>query len=280
MNNPGPLSPRIHTYQGLFLPASAGHLHLGCYGELQGRRVWLYLPPFAEEMNLSRAIVSRQARAFAERGEAVVCLDYFGTGDSEGAFEQGSVQSWLKDIRILIDWLRAQGAISVCLWGLRFGALMAVEYLAENPGSGIDRLLLWKPVLDAKSMMGQFFRLKQVSESLQGGDKVDWLERVRQGETIEVAGYPVTPVLLEAMSALKITPEQLPELPPTLWLEAGAERISPVVAKLAAQWPEQRLILQSAAAPRFWQSPDCYHACELIQQTLSLSQAQGAADVY
>ncbi len=274
-------------YQGTFLPATSGHLYLGCFGDLVGRDVWLYLPPFAEEMNLSRAIVARQARAFAERGEAVVCLDYFGTGDSEGEFNQASIALWLNDIGDTIAWIRAQGARSISLWGLRFGGLMAIHYLLEQAQSRSDakigRLLLWRPVLDGKLLMGQFFRLKQISESMKGGDKVNWMERVHQGETIEVAGYPVTPTLLEAVSALKVTPEHLPELPHTLWLEAATERISPVTEKLAGHWPEHRLILQTAAAPTFWQNPDCYHAPELIQQTLALSLtpsvSQGVADV-
>lgn len=260
------------SYQGRFIQTSSGHLYLGCFGELAGHDVWLYLPPFAEEMNLSRAIVARQARAFAERGEAVVCLDYIGTGDSEGEFEQATIEHWLNDIGDTIEWIRSQGATSVCLWGLRFGGLLALHYLAENPDFGVKRLLLWRPVLDGKLMMNQFFRLKQVSESMKGGDKVNWLEKVRQGGTLEVAGYPISAALLDSVSALKGTPAWPDGFPDTLWLEAGAEKTSPVVEKFAAHWPASRLRLQACSAPAFWQNPDCYQAPELIDQTLSLTQ--------
>jgi exosortase A-associated hydrolase 2 len=271
------------SYRGLFIQTSSGHLYLGCFGELAGRVVWLYLPPFAEEMNLSRAIVSRQARAFTERGEAVVSLDYFGTGDSEGTFGQATIEHWLNDIGDTLEWIKAQGARCVNLWGLRFGGLMAMHYLAANPYSHISKLLLWRPVLDGNLLMGQFFRLKQVSESMKGGDKVNWMEKVRQGTTIEVAGYPVTKVLLLAIESLKITPVYLATLPPTVWIEVATELMPPAIEKLAGQWPEQRLTLQTAVGPTFWQSPNCYQAPELILQTLSLSLtpplSQGVADV-
>ncbi|MFT6915415.1 MAG: exosortase A-associated hydrolase 2 [Motiliproteus sp.] len=267
-------------YQGRFIQASSGHLYLGCFGELTGRDVWLYLPPFAEEMNLSRSIVARQARAFTECGEAAVCLDYVGTGDSEGEIEQATIEHWLNDIGETIDWITAQGARCVNLWGLRFGGLMAMHYLAENPDSSVKRLLLWRPVLDGKLMMNQFFRLKQVSESMKGGAKVNWLEKARQGETIEVAGYPISAALLESISALKAAPAWPAGFPNTLWLEAGAEKISSAVEKYAAHWPASRLRLQACPAPAFWQNPDCYQAPELIDQTLSSTPlTQRVADV-
>ncbi len=289
------------SYQGTFLPASSGHLYLGCFGEVRGRDVWLYLPPFAEEMNLSRAIVARQARAFAERGEAVVCLDYFGTGDSEGEFEQASVDLWLNDISDTLAWIRSQGARSVSLWGLRFGGLLAIDYLLEHAqnysDAKIERLLLWRPVLDGRLLMKQFFRLKQVSESMKGGDKVNWLEKVRQGETVEVAGYPITPSLLEAISELKVDAAGLADFsaipgkgwPATVWLEAATERVSALIDKLTPHWPSPGLTLQAVPAPAFWQNPDCYAAPQLLQQTLVLTGnkvraqnynlAQGALDV-
>jgi len=259
-------------YQGAFLRATAGHLYVGCYGPLAGRRVWLYLPPFAEEMNLSRAIVSRQARALAECGDAVVCLDYFGTGDSEGEFGQATVDIWMDDLGIVIDWVRAQGARSLHLWGLRFGGLMATHYLGAHPDADISSLLLWKPVLDGKQLMAQFFRLKQVSESMRGGNKVNWLERVRQGETVEVAGYPVTPQLLHGIAALKVDAAQAMSCPDTQWIDVASEQVAPAAAKVASLWPAPRLTLSPSPAPSFWQSPDCYQAPELIQRTLEVTR--------
>ena len=71
----------------LFLRGSAGAL-FALYVPALSRsdRGVVLLPPFAEEMNLSRRMLRLQASALAERGIAALVLDLFGTGDSAGDF--------------------------------------------------------------------------------------------------------------------------------------------------------------------------------------------------
>lgn len=263
---------------GHFLKTERGHIYLACFGELRGRHAWLYLPPFAEEMNLSRAIVARQSRAFVDQGQAVVCLDYLGTGDSELELDQVDLNDWLDNIAATLAWLQQQGVASIGLWGLRFGALMATTYLAERKDSGvqIDQLLMWKPVLDAKTMLGQFFRMRQVADSMRGLPKVNWLERVRQGETVEVAGYPIAQTWLNSIIGLRMRDQVEQSMPQTVWLEAASEKISPVVEKLSQQWPQCEIALRRCEGAAFWQNPDCYDSPELIQQTLTSCQQDPA----
>ncbi|WP_421862673.1 hypothetical protein [Motiliproteus sp.] len=256
---------------GFFLATERGHLYLARFGELQGRHVWLYLPPFAEEMNLSRAVVARQARALVAQGDAVVCLDYLGTGDSELELDQVDLNCWLDNIDAAVGWLRQQGVLSVGLWGLRFGALMATTYLdrqRQQQADVIDRLLLWKPVLDAKTLLGQFFRLRQVADSIKGLPKVNWLERVKQGETVEVAGYPIAPDWLNSIIEMRMRDQVGSQMPQTVWLEAASDKITPAVEKVAQLWPAQCLTLQHCQGSAFWQNPDCYDSPELILDTV------------
>ncbi|MDZ7782423.1 MAG: hypothetical protein U5K56_05590 [Halioglobus sp.] len=49
----------------------------------------VYLPPFGEEMNRCRAAVAEQARQFAAMGYSCILIDFYGTGDSEGAAGRG-----------------------------------------------------------------------------------------------------------------------------------------------------------------------------------------------
>ncbi|MFC6669027.1 hypothetical protein [Marinobacterium aestuariivivens] len=70
--------------RGCFIAGRQGRLYLATFGNSAAAQAVLFLPAFAEEMNLSRAVVARQARMLAECGYFVVLLDYFGTGDSEG----------------------------------------------------------------------------------------------------------------------------------------------------------------------------------------------------
>lgn len=256
-------------YRGCFLDTPGGRVYLAIFGSLAGRHVWLYLPPFAEEMNLSRAVVARQARAFEARQEAVVCLDYFGTGDSAGEFQQAELALWLENVHGTLEWIEQQGAASVSLWGLRFGGILAVHYLVGRPSSDCLSVLLWKPVLNGKQMLGQFLRLKQVSTALQGGEKVNWMARVKAGETVEVAGYGITPSLLKALENLSM-PTELPDTFCRLdWIEITAGALPPPLARVTQQWPAERLQLQTCNESQFWQNPDCYAAPSLLEQTLT-----------
>ena len=70
----------------------------------------LFLPPFAEEMNKSRAIVASQARELAAAGNRVMLLDLTGCGDAGGDFLDASWQVWLQDAMFAADTLVAMGA--------------------------------------------------------------------------------------------------------------------------------------------------------------------------
>lgn len=224
---------------------------------------------------MSRAIVTAQSRAFVERGEAVVCLDYFGTGDSEGELDQTHADLWMHDIGDILAWIRDQGAASISLWGLRFGGLLAMQFVADNPDVSVERMLLWKPVINGKVLMGQFFRLKQVSESMKGGNKINWMARVVEGETVEIAGYPISTPMLQSVTAMTLKGLTIEPPPVTIWLEVAAQKIAASVDALRPLWQDHKLTVQPVTAPAFWQNPDCYQAPELLQQTLQATELGG-----
>src|SRR5579864_8605852 len=70
---------------------------------------FIYVPPFAEEMNLARRMAALQARALAATGSGILLLDLFGTGDSGGDFCDARWELWIDDILAAADWLRAHG---------------------------------------------------------------------------------------------------------------------------------------------------------------------------
>ncbi len=61
----------------------------------------VFLPGFRSDMMGSKAL---ELRNFcAETGQAMLRLDYAGHGASEGVFEQGTIGSWAKDARLVIE---------------------------------------------------------------------------------------------------------------------------------------------------------------------------------
>ncbi|MEM7570930.1 MAG: hypothetical protein AAF337_14150, partial [Pseudomonadota bacterium] len=63
----------------------------------------IIMQPFAEEMNRCRRLLALTQSALADRGICSLTLDYLGTGDSEGAFQEATLPSWISDMQCLCD---------------------------------------------------------------------------------------------------------------------------------------------------------------------------------
>lgn len=175
----------------------------------------LHVPAFAEEMNKSRRMVALQARTLAEQGYAVMVLDLFGTGDSEGDFAEATWSVWLQNIADAIAWLKRQGAQTISLWGLRVGALLAMDFVILHP-SEIDKIIAWQPVLNGDLFVTQFLRLRVAAAMMNSAmpqEKIsDLKKRLQDGQSLEVAGYSLNPDMIRPMMALKADPLALQSL--------------------------------------------------------------------
>jgi exosortase A-associated hydrolase 2 len=190
---------------------------------------FLYVPPFGEEMNQSRRMVSLQARKLAEAGHGVLVLDIFGTGDSEGDLADARIDGWLGDIAAGQDWLEDQGRKLAGLWGLRLGGLLAFEAARANPAR-VPRLLLWQPVVKGRTLANQILRLR-VAAGLGGEGESETVASLRDalaaGETLEVAGYPIAPQLISAIEDADISASAPPEGCAVAWLDLAATADTP-----------------------------------------------------
>jgi exosortase A-associated hydrolase 2 len=227
----------------------------------------LLLPALFEEMNLSRAIVAKQAQFLAFNGWAVYCLDYFGTGDSDGEIEQATANIWLENIIDATDWLAKQGVPTLNIWGIRAGALLAFQSLSRCQAiMPVSKLLLWKPVLKGKLFVSQFLRLKKANSMIQGGEKTNWRQKVAQGVNIEVAGYKVSDALLSSLEALQI-PKDYDGSTPVAWLELAAKVSTPAIDNLIKEWPQECLHFSCIDGSSFWQVPELFEQAFLHQAT-------------
>jgi alpha/beta superfamily hydrolase len=104
----------------------------------------VFCHPLAHEFYNAHRCSSQLAGALTQAGLAVLRFDYYGTGDSAGAWEDASVSQWLDDIGCAVAELRYRGCARVCLVGLRFGATLAALFSAER--GPVDALVLWEPV--------------------------------------------------------------------------------------------------------------------------------------
>lgn len=261
--------------QPLFINSSAGRLfamYWPAVGETKTRGI-VHVPAFAEEMNKSRRMVALQARAFAEQGIGVLVIDLMGTGDSDGEFVDATWLLWRDNIATAMSWLREQGAQTVDLWGLRLGALLAMDYAAQ-PGSDIQRILAWQPVLNGDAFITQFLRLRVAAAMMNPNapqEKTSDLKRqLIEGQACEVAGYLINPDLIRPLLDLRASALDMHKLNSFSLCEVVANQND------AGLVPNQHFIeqmqsqgvkasLELAMGDSFWATQEITVAPQLIQ---------------
>lgn len=233
----------------------------------------LHLHAFAEEMNKSRRMVALQARALAEAGFNVLLVDLLGCGDSSGDFADATWDDWLADAQLGADWLREHAPGPLWLWGLRAGALLAVQAACTNAALESCNLLLWQPPPNGKVLLQQFLRLKAARDLLSGESKgaTEALRRdLAAGTPVEIAGYVLAPRLAAGLEAA--VPSPPPYTGRVCWFEVGPRGdVAPAAQVAAERWRtagwsvEQRAV----AGSTFWQTTEIEVAPDLLAATLA-----------
>jgi exosortase A-associated hydrolase 2 len=255
-----------------FLPASGGQryclLHLPPPGR-SARGGIVYVHPFAEELNKSRHVAAAQARAFAAAGYSVLQIDLFGCGDSSGDFGEARWDIWHNDLHLACAWLaqRVDGPLSV--WGLRLGALLALDFAGRAP-LPLARLLLWQPELDGRRVIDRFLRLRLATGMLAGGTREapgHARAALAEGEPVEVAGYLLAPELAHAIDGVSAS-ALLPSVP-VYWLDYQAPEHSAPLPPLAREWREHggAVHVASFGDGPFWHSGELLACPQLLHAT-------------
>ena len=235
----------------------------------------LYVHPFAEELNRSRRMAALQARRLAAYGYGVLQIDLYGCGDSSGDFGDARWDVWKHDLATAAAWLRERLEQPVTLWGLRLGALLALDY-AREARHPLGPMLLWQPVGDGSSYLTQFLRLRTMGAKL--GDEStthpgtqELRAALQSGQTLEIAGYDLTSELALAIDSLT-APEVMVPAAPVHWFEVvGTLGQGPGAAtnRVAAAWRNHGADLQVHAVPGppFWTTSEISTSPALLDAT-------------
>jgi len=105
--------------------------------------VVVFLPGFASDMGGTKALFLREA--CAERGQAMLRLDYAGHGASGGKFEDGTIGEWAGDAALVIE--HAAGDAPLLLVGSSMGGWIAL-LLALRFGARVADMVLVAPAPD------------------------------------------------------------------------------------------------------------------------------------
>lgn len=257
-------------------------IHHAPAGGAAARGAFVYVHPFAEEMNKTRRMAALQSRAFAAAGHAVLQIDLAGCGDSSGEFRDATWADWVDDVLMALRWMRERHAAPLWLWGARAGCLVAAQAAArfDEP----VRLLLWQPVTSGATQLAQFLRLRSAAALTQGAPDASGApgthlrQALAEGQTIEVAGYELAAPLAHALEQARLA---LPaQTPACVWLETSTDeepQLLPRTTKVIEAWRQQSTTVtaRAVAGPAFWQSVEIEEAPALIEASLQAVESAG-----
>ena len=166
----------------------------------------LVVPPFAEEMNKCRRLLTLLARALATRGVETWLPDFYGTGDSEGDFSDAGWSDWQNDLIAVAALASSSEDIPTDYLALRSGALLLGQVHARLPRYNAARVLLWQPVLEGSRYLAQFLRVRVMASKLAGADESQQMlmQQFGEGRIVEVAGYGLSPGLALGLQSASI----------------------------------------------------------------------------
>ncbi len=270
----------IESLKAFFIESAVGSLFSLYYPaqKQDEHKFILHVPAFAEELNCSRQIVDQQCRAFVEEGYSVLLIDLFGTGDSTGDFSSATWAQWKQDIIDASQWLKEQGAESIVLWGLRVGALLAMECV-NTLALQVNKLILWQPVLVGETFVMQFLRLKVVASMLDKRGLIiktsELKQQILKGQSIEVAGYCCHPQLLQPLLQLNAIQQDLCAVKDVLLIEVSSNKnsaLSPVNKQFVEllQNKHQNVSVQQVFGDNFWSVHGCLQLPDLMTATVQV----------
>jgi pimeloyl-ACP methyl ester carboxylesterase len=139
--------------------------------------------PLGYEAMCSHRTYRHLAERLAARGVPALRFDYQGTGDSSGSGDDpGRAEAWLASIDAAVAELRQRsGVASVAMFGVRFGATLAVTAAAR--GKNVEALLLWAPTATGREYVRELRAFRMLKRSADG------MASTRRNEGEEAAGY-------------------------------------------------------------------------------------------
>ena len=281
------------TFEPFFLPAGARGERFCIYHPAMGvpRGGIVYLHPFAEEMNKSRRMAALQSRRLAACGFAVLQIDLYGCGDSSGDFGDARWEFWKADAALAVEWLKQRAGGSIYLWGLRLGALLALDFAGGEP-EGCAGFLLWQPVVNGEQFMTQFLRLRVAGEMIAAGTAKTGTQQLREGlkagGQLEIAGYDIASGLAAAIDRLKLA-ELAPRDAPVHWFDVVPEAgrtPPPASSRVADAWRARgmKVDVHTVVGEPFWNTIEIAECSPLLDATvnalLSLPQSNEPIDAF
>jgi len=97
-------------------------------------------------------IMGEFSRFICGQGYSVIRFDCWGSGESDGKFEDSSIKTQINDLEDVIEYVKSLGYTDICLAGLSLGTTLSVMAYSQD----IKCLLLWSPSFDHEGLYEKY----------------------------------------------------------------------------------------------------------------------------
>jgi enterobacterial common antigen flippase len=162
---------------------------------------------YVTERPFAYALWVRWARYLAEHGISALRFDYRGCGESTGQFERFTLTSWTEDCRTMCALMQERNpGVPIVLGGVGLGGLLSSRLFRDGVGSA---MLLWSPSASGAGALRDTLlrRLAFDMANPATGRAKSWSDyeaSLARGESMEAAGYTLTPELWREASETKL----------------------------------------------------------------------------
>lgn len=240
----------------------------------------IVVPPFAEEMNKCRRMVTEVAVGLANSGISTIVPDLYGTGDSAGDFEDADWGTWVGDLGAVTRWADANALAPTGCLAIRLGAALALAASRAGQLPAVSRTALWQPVFDGGRYLQQFLRLRTVVAMMEDRRETlaDLKAQLAGGSAVEVAGYSLSSRLAAELERLG-PPEPWPDVwGRVTWIEVvrveGAALPEPAQELLAtARGGGAQVESSTVVGEPYWSATEIVVNAEVVSRTIRHLQA-------
>ena len=195
----------------------------------------VFCHPFAEEKLISHRLMVNLARALTNKGTYCLRFDFMGHGDSEGNFEDSTLETRLSDIRNAVDFFKMRtNPAKVGLLGVRLGATLAA--LTNANLTGLDFLILISPIIDGKTYIENCLRSNLTTQMATHKkilkDRTALINDLMNGEKVNIDGYLLTQPLFQQTSECDLLQKPLTPPPHSLVIQISRKDANPVDSAL------------------------------------------------
>ncbi|NTH48938.1 alpha/beta hydrolase [Agrobacterium rhizogenes] len=139
---------------------------------------------------VKEGLFGRAAPVLAKNGIASLRIDFRGSGESDGKFEDMTVESEVTDAQAALDFLSTNDSIDgkrISVMGMSLGGAVTTA-VAGRTKTPLKAVVLWNPGINLPAAFISIFGEKQMAEAVAAGDKVYPAKRVGDGKEIPLKG--------------------------------------------------------------------------------------------